>query len=264
MLNKQIFIKAVPLYAILDNFGRNGELKFVALVGSSAGSTYNITSAIDLKLDSKGLVDFANLQKRLTMLAAVSSSAQLLGICGGKLADFHGVIQQFFQEQFSAEFYLKFTENIKDMQCFDSLTKDPIPTTIGPGEAEVIATSTLHNHADYSKEESELIQGSEEQLQLSLSQLEQLVKGILAKENTTAEFDRHLVYLANLVSGFKQESRVGNGELLSSQLSLLTNQITAINGLEGQLARRLFGHLANPYFGRAHREITLLREFLLT
>lgn len=264
MLEKQIFIKAVPLYAILDNFARNGELRFAALVGSSSGSSYNITSAIDLKLDSNGLVDFANLQKRLTMLAAVSSSAQLLGVCGGKLAEFDAVLQQFFQEQFFADFYLEVSENINDMQCFDSLTKDPISVTIRPGEAEVIATSTLHNHADYSKEESELIQGSEEQLQLSLSQLEQLVKEILAKENTTADFDRQLVYLANLVSGFKQESGVGNGELLSSQLSLLTNQIAAINGLEGQLTRRLFGHLANAYFGQAQREKTLLREFLLT
>lgn len=257
-------MKAVALFSISDTFARNTDSKFGALVGTASNDELTVTTTVDIKHNSNGHVDFAYLQKRLAMISAVSASAQLLGLFSTEDADFDDILLQFQHEQSPPSFYLIANKELTQLKCYDARTKEPLTMTIRPGEAEEIATATLHNHANYSNGATELAQSNEESLLLSLLQLETLMKSLLEQQATNPETDRKIVYLANLLAGYRQTTDATNYELLTSKISLLTNETSVITGLENQLARRLFGQQAKPYFGHPQRETTLLKHFLLT
>lgn len=245
-----VYVKGVVLFAISDHRARKLPFKFGALVGNNSQADTIVTGAIDIKTDAAGVVDFDYLHKRLSLLLAVSSNAKLVGLYCTEDADFDALLNQFANHQDKVPgicVTLGGEPNL--LKCIDSVSKDPLPVTILPGESEEIATSTVHNHANYSTENPDIFQNTEETLMLSLEQLEQLMRKILATPSQGSNYDRTLVYLANLVAGYKQEKGT-NYELYTSQLSLITNELLMINGLESQLMRRLFSQQAEPFYGK--------------
>lgn len=249
-----VHFKAAALLSMSDKQARKSKLQFGALVGSVSKSDIYVTDAFDLRTDGNNIVDFEYLHKRLTLLLAVSNNANLVGLYSIEETDFESILTQFQNEGHNTPaICVTTTTDIAHLRCVDSLSNDQISVTIRPGETEEIATSTVHNHANYSKEEPELVENGEESLLLSLNQLELLTRKILASSKVSSETDRNLVHLANLVANYKAEEGLNdwksNHELLTSQLCLLDNQLAAINGAENQVARHIMSQLTKTYHG---------------
>ncbi|SGZ52041.1 CIC11C00000000924 [Sungouiella intermedia] len=244
-----VYIKALVLFAISDQRARKSPYNYGVLVGSTSNADTIVTDAIDIKTDDTGTVDFGYLHRRLALLLAVSSNTSVIGLYCTEDGDFDAILGQFanHQDKVPAVCVTLDSENV--LKCFDSVSKDPVAATIRPGESEEIATATVHNHANYSSEDPELTQNSEETLSHSLDQLEQLIRAILASDSQgDADADKTLVYLANLVAGYKGEATSVDHELYTSQLSLLTNELLIINGLELQFMRRVVSLVSEPFY----------------
>lgn len=246
-----VYVKAVVLFAISDQRARILPFKFGALVGHTSKADTIVTDAIDIKTDAAAAVDFDYLHKRLSLLLAVSPNTKLIGLyCTGD-ADFDVILNQFTNFQDSVpSICLSLGEDSKSLKCIDSASKDTVAVSILPGESEQIATATIHNHPNYSTEDPELFQNTEEKLMLSLEQLEQRMRMILSSPSRGSDYDRTLVYLAKLVAGYKQDADSTDYELYTSNLSLLTNQLLMINGVDSQLMRGLFSQQAEPFYGK--------------
>lgn len=244
-----IYIKAVALFAISDKISRKSPFQFGALVGTTKKADIIVTDALDLRASDAGDVDFNYLDKRLSLLLAVSPNAQLVGLYCTEDSDFDGILHQFHNKYIAVPHVcLVLGEEVNQLKCFDSTSRERLAVTIRPGETEEIATASVHNHPNYSEEEPELAQNNEESLLLSLEQLERHTRKILDSPVSTSEIDRGMVYLANLVASYKQDSTPENYELLTSHLCLLTNELAAINGWKNQFSRRLLSLLARTYY----------------
>lgn len=243
-----LYVKAVALYAISDRLARNIPHKYAALLGTRSKDDVFVAHAVDIKTNDAGDVDFGHLHKMLQLQLAVSANTQLVGLFCAENADWDGVLAQFQAQQTPPPpLCVTLNGDVEQLQCFDSTSREVVPVTIRPGETEEIATSTVHNHANYSKQETELPQNSDQTLLQSLHQLELLTRAILDNPTGSSDFDRGVVYLANLVRGQRQFQTEDNYELVASQLGLLTNQLAAMNAWDSLFARHLVSQQAKRY-----------------
>lgn len=227
-------LRATALYAILDQISRNSTAAGV-LVGSESEDGLLVADVFELKW--LGLtIDYDNLNKRLRLLLAVSPTASLVGLylINGKPPQ--AAIDDFRQNgDRLPPIYVLFQE--KDVQCFASSNHTPVPFTILAESTETIATGTLHSHANYTQDEPELTQVSEEAVVYSLEQLEHRVRQLLATDNLSPDAERDLVYLANKLSS-APESKGGDLELVSSRLAVLTNLLAVARAANVHFAPR--------------------------
>lgn len=239
-------VQALTLYAISDQISRNS-CSYGMLIGTQTDNLIRVKDAFELKFDN-GSIDFAYTSKRLALLQTVSPSLEWVGlftIDGRSIPD--AIWSQFLQSTVPT-ICLTFHPEMKKILCLHSITREALPVAVVAEETEEIATSTIHSHYNYTNEEPELTQENEESLALSLQQLERKVHSILAKETYSAETERKLVHLANKLSNYQGEPSDAY-QLFSSQLSLLTNQLSTVGA-----ARELVNNLIFRYMGSVGRK----------
>lgn len=235
-------LKATALYAILDQISRNASLAGV-LVGSESDDSILVADVFELKwLDHK--IDYDNLNKRLRLLLVVSPQASLVGLYLTDGKPPLGAIEDFKQygDTLPAIYVLFQGKDIKCYTCSEHLS---VPMTILAESTEAIATNTIHSHANYTKDEPELTQVSEEAVVLSLDQLESRVRKLLKATELSADTERDLVYLANKLST-SPKSTPDDLELISSRLAILTNLLSATRAANthfGQGDKKMLGRL---------------------
>lgn len=212
---------ATALYAILDQISRN-QCPVGVLVGKHDETSIYIASAFELKWLGQS-IDYDYLSKRLKLLLAVFDNVSLVGLylTTGE-APTH--ILEDFRVNGDVLPPIYISINDKEIECFSFKDHSPLLVNILAEDTETIATKTLHLHANYTGDEPELTQVTEEATAYSLQQLERKIRAILAAENLGEEAERDLVYLANKLSFSNGEDR--SLELITSRLSILTNLLS--------------------------------------
>lgn len=230
-------VQALTLYAISDQISRNSSCKYGVLVGTRSGNDIRVNDAFELETWTS--INFSYLEKRLALLQAVSPRTSLVGLYTigvEQLPD--TILPQFQSKGMETPIYIAFQKDLSEFECYDS-DKKKLQVSVVAEETEEIATSTIHSHYNYTKEEPELTQENEEGLVLSLKQLEKKMRVVLENPSNNAETDRQLVYLANKLANFQGKVSGDLYQLLSSHLSLLSNQLSAVNAAHAQANRRI-------------------------
>lgn len=242
-----VVIRAVPLYSISDHIARGSTHTYGALTGHYSGEDIIVSGAFELKTDSHE-IDLTFLHKRLSLIQTVSPAARWIGIYSTAETDQ-------FPDQLLAQLQREHTDvpplflapRDGSFECIDPQTGDKLPFVLAPGESEVIATSTVQNHPNYTQEESEVSQETEASLAQSLQQLEEKVKEIIAYSGPVLpERDRQLVHLATLLTKYKGTGSTEDHQLLTSHLCLLGNQIAAVNSAKVQVNRQISRMMSLP------------------
>lgn len=242
-----VVLRAAPCIHIADHISRKSESAFGALLGVHVGSKLVICEAFDLKeldaLDTQGLIDMGFLQKKLQLHIKVSPRLSLAGIYSTKG---NNVPEQSFYSQFTdsnvnvPEIYLEMPD-VGLIRCFSVETGMEIPVTLGPGESESIAVSTIQNHPNYTHEELELVQENETLIAQSLAQLQNKLEKLLSLASQDPETDRKLLRLALLLSNYNATDPPDKLQLTTSHICLLAAQLSAVNAATTQVNKRISG-----------------------
>ncbi|PVH17979.1 uncharacterized protein CXQ87_000888 [Candidozyma duobushaemuli] len=226
-------LKATALYAISDQTSRNTSVG--VLVGEERESSIVVADAFELKW-SAHKIDYDNLNKRLRLLSVVSPQASLVGLFSTDQEAPQAAIDDFkkYGDRLPP-IYVSLRG--KDLKCYSSSNHTAVPLTIIAESTEAIATNTIHSHANYTKDEPELTQVSEEAAVYSLEQLERRVQRLLETENLSDSAEKDLVYLANKLSSAPQNDD-GDLELVSSRLAILTNSLSTSRAANAHFAPR--------------------------
>lgn len=236
-----VILKATPCIHIIDHASRNSSLHYGVLLGKST-TEVTVFDAFDLKVVDD-LIDFTFLSKKLALFNKVSPHLKMIGIyCTRSI----GLPSRTFLSQFGENGYevpLIYLEMpaVDVIECFNLRTSEKVEVTLGPGNAETVAVSTIQNHPNYTQEEQELAQENKHLLSHSLTQLQNKIENILREPSQGPDYDRKLVHLAQLLTNYKAEPTNENLQLTTSHICLIIAQLATVNSATAQVNRRITG-----------------------
>lgn len=237
-----VVLKATPCIHIIDHAARSSSLTFGILLGKPSQTKTIVYDAFDLKV-TDGLIDFTFLSKKLKLFNKVSPHLEMIGIYSNKSIGFpsSSFFSQFSQNNYEIPKIFLEMSDIDAIECYIVETSERAEVSLGPGDAETIAVSTVQNHPNYTQEEEELTQENKPLLSHSLTQLQSKLEKLLREPSQGPECDRKLVHLAQLLTNYKTKPTNGKHQLTSSHICILIAQLATVNSATAQVNRKITG-----------------------
>lgn len=253
-------INSLALLNVSDDISRKRDGKFGVLLGTIRDEIIIVATTFELKL-KENLVDWEHLHKQLTLSSTVLPQYKLVGLY--QISDrpepnnsTFSILEQFVD---STPFIYtifgfshnqngtKITEQNNYVKSFNYATHEPVQTVIHTNSIESAATSTIVNSKHYTDESKESDDTHNEGLRFSIEQLEQKVEKLLSFKVETdnlsksLEINNLITHLSNKLNSFKNLQIDATDDLSyqSSQLSLLTSQLTALENLKANICKNI-------------------------
>ncbi|KAK6204453.1 uncharacterized protein RJT21DRAFT_116877 [Scheffersomyces amazonensis] len=275
---ESIGIHPTALLNISDSASRNAGSKFGILLGKHNSTNVVIHTAYEILFEDKHLIDIEYNLKRYDQFKVVLPEYSFVGIYQINndslfLDEFSSnafaQVSQLMKDVIPTT-VLIFNRQASEHQSAIQAYVEGIPTKtyIINSESEFVATSTIANHKVYHTvqknvdEDEDLINDTgvnplHGSIKLSVDQLQERIQRILdflesAQQNssrlsqeekiTLIQINNKVVYLSNKLTTFREASAVKGGDshnVQSSQLSLITEQLIALDNLKLQIGKNI-------------------------
>lgn len=248
-------IHSLALLNISDQLSRKISGKIGVLLGNVIDDTVVIAACLEIKANQM-IIDWEHLHKQLSLMKVVQPQYKLIGVYNinedtTPNQDTKSLVDQF--QSFSPLIYVVFgNRNLSNedefTSSYDYVTHTRLQTSMKTSSVESIVTNTINSHQYYSRDplpsnNDEISEG----INTSLEQLELKVRKILTynpQEHSlkqSLELNNSITHLANKLRSFKELNVElnDNTEFPTTQLSLLTSQLSALDNLKAQIATNI-------------------------
>lgn len=244
-------IHPLALLNVSDQLSRKITGKIGVLLGNETEDTVVVATCLEIKTNGT-VIDWEHLHKQLDLMKVVQPQYKLIGVYNisdetNPNQDTKSLIDQF--RSFSPVVYVVFGyKNLSNdddfIRCYDFNTQTLVQTSIKTSNVESIVTNTISNHQYYSRDPMPSNNDSSAVgITKSLEQLELKVRKILEYDplQQRLEINNGITHLANKLRSFKELNIElnDNVEYLTTELSLLTSQLSALDNLKVQISTNI-------------------------